>query len=687
MGTKVPLIALVGNPNSGKTTLFNSLTGLNYKVANYPGVTVERKAATIALPSGRAAQLVDLPGVYSLAGISIDERIATSEITGTSGRERPDLIIQVCDATNLERNFYLLSQLLDTGIKVLLCLTMVDLTEKVGLKIHKELLSRNLSLSVVEVIARKRIGLEDLLVEAERSLNAEPRHKRFGWIDTESHFFKVAGKVGEALGGAENDEVTLLSGLRALQEVSAKAPPSLKPLLQSAQEELKKVGIDPFSYETQERYRWIAEIVRNSTSRAQNGIKTTSENIDQILTHRIWGTGIFILVMLGLFQSIFFLAEYPMLALEWVIDQANALATDIIPEGPFRSLITEGIITGVGSVIVFVPQIAILFCFLALLEDTGYLSRAAFLMDRLLRPIGLQGRSFIPLLSSFACAIPGILSTRTIPSWADRLTTILIAPLMSCSARLPVYTVIIGAFVPEETAFGGFSLQGLALLGMYFLGIMGAAVVSTILRLVFLRGAPAIFVMEMPPYRLPIGRNVARSVLDAVSSFLKSAGTVILSITVLLWFLASYPRDPSGELSKQAVLRNSYAGQIGQLIEPVIKPLGFNWEIGVSVLASFAAREVFVSSLATVYNLQEEDDDSSKNLIELLKEKRREGTFSSATAASLLVFYVFACMCMSTLAVCKRETGSWAWAGVMFSYMTILGYTLAALTYHLWGGV
>ena len=635
MGT--PVVALIGNPNSGKTTLFNALTGLNYKVANYPGVTVERKEATIALNSGRAAQLVDLPGVYSLSGISIDEKIATAEVL--SAERKPDLLVQVCDATNLERNFYLLSELIDTGIKVILCLTMVDLVEKTGLKIHKELLSRQLGIPVVSIVARKKEGLEELLHTIEQSLQGENLARPFAWRDE---------LVGES--AATSD-------------------------------------YDPTTHETELRYKWIGKIVRNSTSAGSLNKKSITGKLDRVLTDRIWGTLIFVLIMLGLFQSIFVLADYPMQGLDWIVEQCKQLALQFIPAGQFRSLVTQGIIAGVGSVIVFVPQIGILFCLLAILEDTGYLSRAAFLMDRILRPFGLQGRSFIPLLSSFACAIPGIMSTRTIPSWADRLTTILIAPLMSCSARLPVYTVLIGAFVPNTFLYGVVSLQGLTLLGMYSLGIVGAALVSAILRLVILRGAPAIFVMEMPPYRFPIVRNIIRTVADAVVSFLRSAGTVILAITILLWFLASYPRptstSPAESLETGVALSESYAGQLGKLIEPVIAPLGFNWEIGVSVIASFAAREVFVSSLSTVYNLQN-NDDSSQNLVELLKQKKANGSFTSATAASLLVFYVFACMCMSTLAVTKRETGGWFWPSIMFFYMTGLAYILSAVTYKTW---
>jgi ferrous iron transport protein B len=382
--------------------------------------------------------------------------------------------------------------------------------------------------------------------------------------------------------------------------------------------------------------------------------------------------------MATVFQSIFLGAEGPM---TWIEDSFTWLGSalgELLPEGPVRSLVVNGVVSGVGSVVVFVPQIAILFLFLGILEDSGYLARAAFIMDRVMRPVGLQGRSFIPLLSSFACAIPGILSARTIPAWSDRMATILVAPLMSCSARLPVYTVLIAAFIPAKPLIFGLSLQGLVLFAMYLLGVLGAAVVAWLLKLSVLRGKPALFVMEMPAFRVPSTKIVLRDVVDRVLGFLKNATTVILACSVVLWFLASYPRQDGHD----ATVKASYAGQIGTFIEPVIKPLGFNWEIGVGILASFAAREVFISSLATVYNLQESAD-SATSLIAVLKNRAERGEFSLATALSLMVFYVFACQCISTLAVTKRETGGWRWPAFMFLYMTALAYGASFLTYQL----
>jgi ferrous iron transport protein B len=372
-----------------------------------------------------------------------------------------------------------------------------------------------------------------------------------------------------------------------------------------------------------------------------------------------------------IFQAIFLWASAPMDLIDSSFTTLGNFINQQMADGPLRSLLVDGIVAGVGSVLIFIPQIAILFLFLGLLEDSGYLARAAFIMDRIMRQFGLQGRSFIPLLSSFACAIPGIMSTRTIPSFADRMITILVAPLMSCSARLPVYTLLIAAFVPEHRLLGVISLQGLVLLSMYLLGIIGAALVAWILKLSLLRGAPALFIMEMPVFKVPGLKVVLRDVWDRIVLFIKGAGTVILACSIILWFLASYP---------EGSVKESYAGQIGTAIEPIIKPLGFNWEIGVGILASFAAREVFVTSLATVYNLQGADE-TSESLISMLRHRHETGEMTTASALALMVFFVFACQCMSTIAVCRRETGSWRWPALMFGYMTALAYLAAWATY------
>jgi ferrous iron transport protein B len=651
-------ITLAGNPNSGKTTLFNALTGLNYKVANYPGVTVERKEAPVKLPDGQPATLTDLPGIYSLSGLSIDEKIAAEELI----LNRPDVVVCVCDVTNLERNLFLATQLIDCEIPVVLALTMNDLAQKRGLQINKEILATALKVPVVAVQASKGRGLQELLSATSRAQASTP----FSWVDQEYR------ELLQGLGTAIVKEKPELGAAPPLILASLALQNSW-PIDSEAVRHVRQADYE--SYEASNRYLFISRLVQRVIPHPPADREGVTERIDRILTHRVWGSLFFLLVMGALFQAIFVFASYPMDLLEGLITGGGEFVSTML-DGELRSLVVDGVIAGVGSVIVFVPQIAILILLLAILEDTGYLSRAALVVDRALSPVGLQGRSFIPLLSSFACAIPGILATRTIPSFGDRIATILIAPLMSCSARLPVYTVLIGAFVPERYLLGFLSLRGLALLGMYLLGIAGAAIVSLILRRTVLRGSPALFVMEMPPYRMPVAKNVLRQLLEAVTSFLKSAGSIILAVTIVLWFLASYPFD-------KPTIRESYAGRIGVAMEPVIAPLGYNWELGVSILASFAAREVFVSSLSTVYNVQLEDEDP-KSLIAHLKEKNKRGEFSPATAASLLVFYVFACMCTSTLAVCRRETNSWGWTAFMFFYMTGIAYFAALGTYQLW---
>lgn len=434
------------------------------------------------------------------------------------------------------------------------------------------------------------------------------------------------------------------------------------------------------SYEATSRYQWLNEIVRKSSAVDPSRRSKRGKLLDKVILHRFWGVVVFALVMATVFQSIFLWAQGPMEAIEGAMGWISELVASVLPEGMLRSLIVDGVIAGVGNVLVFVPQIAILFLFLGALEDSGYLARAAYVMDRVMRPFGLQGRSFIPLLSSFACAIPGIMATRTIPSRGDRLVTIMVAPLMSCSARLPVYAVLIAAFIPATMVGGFFSLQGVVLFGLYMLGVVAAAVVAWLLKMTVVRGQPAMFVMELPPVRLPSPRIVLREVWDRIVLFVRAAGTVILACSVILWFLASYPKPPEG--SSVGAVEHSYAGRLGKVVAPVIEPLGLNWEIGVGILASFAAREVFVSSLATIYNLSDSED-SATSLVGHLRQRQAEGGFSVASALSLLVFYVFACQCMSTLAVCRRETGSWSWPLAMFAYMTLLAYAASFVTYQI----
>jgi ferrous iron transport protein B len=635
-------IALVGNPNCGKTTLFNGLTGSRYKVANYPGCTVERREGSIQLLGGSCARLFDLPGTYALIGTSADEQIVTKFLRGEiQGCETPDLIVAVVDATNLERNLFLVSELIDAGFPIILAINMMDAAEQAGIKVYGELLSRALDIPVVQITARSKGGFPSLLASISKALaTSNTSSKCLAWIP-EDHSLKEQLLNHKSLSAPKLDDATITT-IASL------------------------------------RYAWIRSIVEKSVSRPPRPQSASVSSIDRVLTSKIWGLPIMIGVFGLIFQAIFLWAQVPMEIISTTVEGTSSWLSQILPPGMLTSLITEGIVPGVGNVIIFVPQIAILFFCIGLLEDSGYLSRAAFLLDNFMRRVGLQGRAFIPLLSSFACAVPGILSTRSIPSRSDRLATIMIAPLMSCSARLPVYAVLIAAFIPQKLVWGFVSLQGLTLLGMYMLGIIGACGVAFFLKKLLLWRESSFYVMEMPPLRRPLLKVIIRGVYDSVVSFLKNASTIILACSVVIWFLASYPKPQEG--FKGNPVQASYAGQLGTAIEPAIKPLGFNWEIGIAILSSFPAREVFVTTLSTIYNISD-DDDEHKGLIATLQERNNEGLFSTLTAISLMVFYVFACQCMSTLAVCKRETGSWAWTLGMFSYMTALAYLASLITY------
>lgn len=640
-----PYVALVGNPNCGKTTLFNTLTGSSYKVANYPGVTVEKREGSLALSPQISAHLVDLPGTYALSGATLDEQVATKYILGElPDSHAPDLVVAVVDASNLERNLFLVSELIDSGAPLVVALNMMDIAEERGIKIYVELLSRSLDLPVVPIVARSRKGLPDLVAVIEREL-AHPHHSR-----------------------------------RAHAWVPNTHPRAEHLLARATPHTIRSLPADDITTIATLRYAWIRQVVSRAVVQSPHTPRTAS-TLDAIVTSKVWGLPLLASVFFLVFQSIYLWAQLPMEYISSCVDAVSAWLASVLPAGMLTSLLAEGVVPGVGNVLVFVPQIAILFLCIGLLEDSGYLSRAAFLLDNFMRKVGLQGRAFIPLLSSFACAVPGILSTRTIPTRLDRLTTIMIAPLMSCSARLPVYTVLIAVAIPPTTWGGVVSLQGLVLLSMYLLGIIGACAVAYLMQKLSGRRESCFFVMEMPPLRAPILRVVLRGAYDSVVSFIKNATTVILACSIIIWFLAAYPKV--GPEYQGNPVQASYAGKLGTLIEPAIRPLGFNWEIGFSIIASFPAREVFITGLSTVLNVQDDDQESHSSLVNRLQQKRSDGSFSTPTALSLMVFYVFACQCMSTLAVCRRETGSWLWTVGMFTYMTALAYVASLVTYQL----
>ncbi len=607
--------ALVGTPNSGKTALFNAITGSRQKVANYPGVTVERKAGIIQTPAGHRVNLTDLPGTYSLRGRSPDEEITRDIVLGRFASEAPpDLLLCVADATNLRVALRLVLELKQVGCPLMLVLNMIDIARRRGIDIDLDRLSKELGVPVVTSIAVRRGGIEDLL-------------KRL-------------------------DEV--IATYKHANAASTWKPPTSSDL-RAAQREADRI---------------IRAAVGTPTRP-----DTLTARVDAVLLHPVAGLVILLCVLFVMFQAVFAWAQPLMDLISAGFAALGGLAHETIPAGLLQSFIQNGVISGVGSVIVFLPQILILFLFILLLEDFGYMARAAFLMDRIMGGAGLHGRAFIPLLSSFACAIPGIMATRVIDNRRDRLTTILVAPLMTCSARIPVYTLIISAFVPDRPVWGWVGLQGLVMFGLYAAGIASALAVSFVANHFFWReNTTPPFMLELPDYKLPRVRSVAIGVYTRAMMFLKRAGTTIFSMMVLIWFLASFPRPPLG--ATEPAINFSLAALIGRWFEPVLAPVGFNWQISVALVPGMAAREVAVAALGTVYAI-EGGKEAAEQIGQALASK-----WSLATALALLVWYIFAPQCASTLAVIKRETGSWRWMAVTFGYMLALAYIAAFVTYH-----
>ena len=608
--------ALVGTPNSGKTALFNALTGSRQKVANYPGVTVERKAGLITTPAGNRVNLIDLPGTYSLRGRSPDEEITRDIVLGKLATEaQPDLLVCVADATNLRLALRLVIELKRVGRPLMLVLNMIDIARRRGIDIDLDKMSRELGIPVVTSIAVRKGGTEELT--------------------------------------RRMDEMVAAFGAPAVENTWS-APSSAD--LRTAQREADRV---------------IAVSVGTPTRP-----DTVTAKVDAVLLHPVAGLLILLCVLFVMFQAVFAWAKPVMDLISAGFDWFGVLVRDNLPAGLLQSFIQNGVISGVGNVIVFLPQILILFLFILLLEDVGYMSRAAFLMDRIIGGAGLHGRAFIPLLSSFACAIPGIMATRVIDNRRDRLTTILVAPLMTCSARIPVYTLIISAFIPDRTVWGWFGLQGLVMFALYAAGIVSALAVSFVANHFFLNegGAPP-FMLELPDYKLPRLRSVLIGIYTRAMMFLQRAGTTIFSMMVLIWFLASFPRSPEGAAGP--AIDYSLAAMIGKWLEPVLAPVGFNWQIAVALIPGMAAREVAVAALGTVYAI-EGGKEAADQIGQALA-----GKWSLATALAFLVWYIFAPQCASTLAVIRRETGSWKWMAVTFGYMLALAYFGAFATYHI----
>ncbi|MEY4386145.1 MAG: hypothetical protein RLY20_1428 [Verrucomicrobiota bacterium] len=774
--TGTTYIALTGNPNCGKTTLFNALTGLRAKVGNYAGVTVERKEGKLlAAPAGMDLRVVDLPGTYSLAPQSVDEQVSRDVLLNRLPElPAPALIVVVVDASNLQRNLYYATQVIELGRRTILALNMVDVAEANGHTIDTEALAQKLGVPVVPIVASINCGLAELrsamVAALQKPSPAEP--KTFCPLPRELETEVAAlakelatqSKLPSARARAE--ALLVLTNERVLAAENSGYAKSFTDAIAAARQRLDAANVDWRGAAIEARYGSVAEIQQSVTTEVAPEGELLSDKLDRILTHKIWGTLIFIAIMAVMFQCIFVFAGYPMAWLEGGVKWAGEQISGLMSPGDLRSLLVDGVIAGVGGVIVFLPQILMLFMFIGFLEDTGYMARAAFLMDRLMSKVGLHGKSFIPMLSSFACAIPGIMATRTIETPKDRLVTILVAPLMSCSARLPVYTLLIGACIPDRVLgnlsaqlnlgftkfnlFGFLGLRGLTMLAMYLLGIIVALLMAWLFKKTLLRGETPMLILELPPYKMPVLKVILRHIWDRSKLFLTRAGTVILGINILLWFLATYPKDPriaeqketqlkqaakdlltgqfrledptpeaiqsviakasimgtnselipfferkdqiekklEVELASQQ-LRNSFAGRAGHLIEPLIAPLGFDWKMGIGIIGSFAAREVFVSTMATVYSVEQSDADeyaNMKTLVQTLRQQTRpDGTrvYSTLTGITLMVFYVFALQCVSTVAIVRRETNSWKWPAVQWLYMGTLAWTLAFATRHL----
>lgn len=704
-GARVIRVALLGNPNTGKTTLFNALSGLRHRTGNYPGVTVDVRKGSLRVttPGGNFdLELLDLPGTYSLAARSPDELLAVDVVTGQVGEsDRPNVLLCMGDASNLERSLYLFSQAMELGVPVVLALSMVDLAKKAGISVDTNSLSKQLEVPVIPVNATKGVGLGDLK-EALVAAAARECPKNPEMLP------EPVRKKQQELSKAWNTHPALVlralvdEGGEAEKQLTQKLGPQALHQLQGARQELiTDHHIALAVIEPRSRYPWIRKKVTGCVQRTQGLPKGFTEKADRWLVHPVWGTLIFLLVMFLFFESIFFLAQPAMDFLSGCMDQLAGFVGSKMGPGPFNSLLSEGIIPGVGAVLVFLPQILILFAFMGILEDCGYMARAAFLMDRIMARCGLSGKAFIPLLSSLGCAVPGILSTRVMENPRDRLAAILVAPLMSCSARLPVYLLITGTFLSHT-----WWLPGLTLFCLYLIGFLVAPLMAWLLKKTILAGDKTIFMMEMPPFRLPSLRVVIRRMVEAALEFLGRAGTLILASMVVVWALTHYPtaapdgrqwpekieEAPKGQKSEliQEWKSNTYLARISKSLDPLWGPIGWDWRVGAAALASFPAREVVVASLGIVFGQEPEEEEGEEEQVKRLGERLQAATkpdgkqlFTIPAALSLLVFVALCCQCVSTLAVMARETKSWKWPAFTFVYMTTLAYLGALLVYQL----
>ncbi len=689
-------VALIGNPNSGKTALFNLLTGANFKVGNYPGVTVEKKSGWL---KGHKILLQDLPGAYSLSPKSLDEKVTVDLVQSWRVTDqRPKAVVVVLDATNLTRNLFLTLQILEMGVPAIVVLNMMDEVRKQNIRIDPALLQKRLdAYAVIPASAKTGEGIPEIIKAIVAAPPIDEKHIPTPRLKLSDEQIAPLGEVIHYLEARSHSAAPppLVDSLRMVADdgyreqnypaLSESEQTDLQEKIEQARKNFAEKSIEFSALESAGRYAYINKHLSQTYSDEAVSAVSFSEKVDSIISHTVWGPLILLFVLGFIFNTIFSWAEYPMGWIESAVEWLAVTVSGLLPEGVIQSLLVDGIIVGVGNVVVFLPQIILLIFFLSLLEDSGYITRMAFILDRLMNKLGLQGKAVLPMLSGFACAIPAIMASRTIENWRDRLITILLIPLMSCTARLPVYILLISAFVPQKTFLGFIQLQALVLMGMYFLGFFTAVIISLLIKHLVPQKTISHFVMELPPYRVPMFRSVWMKVYNSGKLFLVNAGSIILAISIILWFLASYPTpNENGEVSSASQVEQSYAGQLGKMIEPVIEPLGFDWKIGVGIIASFAAREVMVSTLATIYNIEAEDDEDIVPLVEAMRnETHPDGrpVYTLLTALSLLVFFVYAAQCMATFAIVKRETNSWRWPLVMIFYMTALAYVASLIVY------
>lgn len=700
-------IALAGNPNSGKSSLFNILTGLRQTVSNFPGVTVDKKVGTALLPDGSQASVIDLPGLYSMHPNSSDERLVVDILTDPNNQNYPDLLIYVADATNLERHLLLACQLIDLNIPMIFAINMIDIIQDKNQTLDASSLEKYLQVPVIPISGRNGLNMDALknkivdFKEGNRSeyINKNPLYaipdSLHPLLDEVSAISKRPNPYANKLWSHHSEWLKHLSS-ETREEV-------VKSVTKHSFEDLKN-QID----ETMTRYASFSPIARKTIRQDKKAPKSGTDKIDAIITHRLLGPVIFFAIMFFVFQAIYSWSEAPM---DW-IDQffafSGSLVRSYMPEAWYTNLIVDGIISGLGGILIFIPQITILFLLISILEETGYMSRAVFMFDGLMQKFGLNGRSIVSLVSSGACAIPAIMATRTISSWKERLNTILVSPLISCSARIPVYAVLIAFVVPEGESLGIFNLQGLAFMGLYLLGIAGALLAALVFKYTLkVENDSSYLMLELPQYKTPIWKNALLNVKEKVTTFVVEAGKVILVISILLWFMASY--GPSGAMQQAELdattyietnalteqegenymaskkIEASYAGHLGKFIEPAIRPLGFDWKMGIALITSFAAREVFVGTMATIYSVGSADDEAtiSQRMAAEIHPETGEKIYNPATSLSLLIFYVFAMQCMSTLAVVRRETKSWKWPVVQFLFMGAMAYFGSLLAYQI----